>query len=186
MRYVRSDRRARCRGAVLRGYVHVARGLSRALDYLRLDPDSEVSKAVSIDVFLREGKEKDVLQAQTAPQWGGYSMLFAFLRHRPEHEIVALARTVQPRRPRSELFFGGPLGLLRPDRCRARDAEQTIQRGYCTYPAIESDPMFTSLRGSPRFMRFAPPLWPARTNSSRSAGSRACERAVAKLYFHLT
>jgi serine/threonine protein kinase/tetratricopeptide (TPR) repeat protein len=124
----------------------------RALDYLRLDPDSEVSKAVSIDVFLREGKEKDVLQAQTAPQWGGYSMLFAFLRHRPEHEIVALARTVQPSPdPEVNYFSAAHLAYCGQTDAALAMLKQTIQRGYCTYPAIESDPMFTSLRGKPAF-----------------------------------
>ncbi len=57
----------------------------RALNYLHLDPDSEVAKAVSIDVLLRQGKEKDVLQAMSGklPQWGGYGLLMAYLQRRP-------------------------------------------------------------------------------------------------------
>jgi hypothetical protein len=43
----------------------------RALYYLRLDFNSEVSIAVSIDVLVRQGKEKKALQAMASkiPQW---------------------------------------------------------------------------------------------------------------------
>src|SRR5262249_12612055 len=57
----------------------------RAMDYLHLDFGSEFSKALAMDVLLRQGKEKEALAARppTVPQWAGYSMLLAFIESRP-------------------------------------------------------------------------------------------------------
>jgi hypothetical protein len=85
-------------GARSCGVTFMQRGdYPRAFDYLHLDSDSDVSKAVSIDVLLRQGKQSDARQAMLAsvPQWGGYSILLAYLQHRPAEEIAAMTRKLQ-------------------------------------------------------------------------------------------
>jgi len=74
----------------------------RAFDYLKLDPASDVARAVSIDVLLRQGKAAEalaVLQKQV-PLWGGYATLAACLDRRPSADIAALAQGVKRRRIR--------------------------------------------------------------------------------------
>ena len=126
----------------------------RAMDYLHLDPGSEVAKGVSIDVLLRQGKEKEALAINPArvPQWAGYDMLLAFLRHQPVSEIAALARTVQPKPdPEINYFSAAHLAYVGQIDAALRMLKQAIQGGYCSYPAIDSDPLFASLRTTPEF-----------------------------------
>ena len=131
----------------------------RALNYLHLDPDSEVAKAVSIDVFLRQGKEKDALQAMSVrlPQWGGYDMLLAYVQHHPAREIAELAHKVKPA-PDPEVNYFSVAHLAYTGQTEAALAmlRRTIEGGYCSYPAIDSDPFFASLRGKPEFKEIRP------------------------------
>jgi len=126
----------------------------RALNYLHLDPDSEVAKAVSIDVFLRQGKEKDAIQAMSGklPQWAGYDMLFAFVKHRPAAEIAELAGKVKPA-PDPEVNYFSAAHLAYTGQTDAAFAllRRTIEGGYCSYPAVDSDPFLANLRGKPEF-----------------------------------
>jgi tetratricopeptide (TPR) repeat protein len=70
----------------------------RARDFLHLDLGSQFDQALSMDVLLRAGKEKEALEARpaTAPDWAGFPFLFAYLDHHPAHEIAALARAMNP------------------------------------------------------------------------------------------
>jgi serine/threonine protein kinase len=126
----------------------------RAMGYLNLDPGSEVSQAVSIDVRLRQGKENEILQNRPAliPQWSGYDMLFAFLEHRPTREIEALARKVQPAPdPEVNYFAAAHLAYIGQTDAALPLLKLAVERGYCAYPAIDSDPLFTAIRERPEF-----------------------------------
>jgi tetratricopeptide (TPR) repeat protein len=126
----------------------------RALDYLHLDPGSEFEKAISMDVLLRQGKEKDALEARpaTVPQWGGYDMLLAFLQRRPAREIDALAQTVRPSPdPEMNYFSAAHLAYCGQTDAALRMLKQAIQANYCSYPAMESDPLFAGIREKPAF-----------------------------------
>ena len=127
---------------------------ARAADYLRLDPDSEVSKAVSIDLLLRQGKEKEALHAMTAflPTWGGYAIVEAYLEHRPAQDIAAMARDLKPAGdPEINYFSAVHLAYAGQTRPALAMLKQTIARGYCSFPAAKSDPMFQSVRPAPEF-----------------------------------
>jgi hypothetical protein len=65
-------------GARSCGVTFMLRGdYRRAMDYLHLDPGSEVARTVSIDVLLRQRKEKDALEAwpDPQPQWAASRLL---------------------------------------------------------------------------------------------------------------
>jgi serine/threonine protein kinase len=140
-------------GARSCGVTFMLRGdYSRALDYLHLDPDSEVSKAVSIDVLLREGREKEVLQLGKVPQWGGYGMLMAYLQHRSAAEIAALARDLQPTPdPEVNYFSAAHLAYTGQNDAALAMLKRTVEGGYCSYPAVDSDPLFRNLRAKAEF-----------------------------------
>jgi eukaryotic-like serine/threonine-protein kinase len=142
-------------GARSCGVTFMLRGdYQRALDYLHLDPDSEVSRAASIDVLLRQGREQEVLRAMTAkvPQWGGYAMLLAYLQHRPAREIAVLASKVQPA-PDAEVnyFSAAHLAYTRQADAALAMLKRTVEGGYCSYPALDSDPFLAGLRAKPEF-----------------------------------
>jgi serine/threonine protein kinase len=142
-------------GARSCGVTFMLRGdYRRALDYLRLDPESEVFRSVSIDVLVRQGKEKEVLQAsaEKVPQWGGYGVLLAYLRHRPAPEIAELARKVQPvEDPEMNFFSAAHLAYAGQADAALAMLRRTIEGGYCSYPAIDTDPFFASLRTRSEF-----------------------------------
>jgi tetratricopeptide (TPR) repeat protein len=142
-------------GARSCGITFMLRGdYQRAFDYLRLDTGSEVSRAVSIDVLLRQGKEKEALATlqNDVPQWGGYNMLLAFLEHRPASEIGALGRAVQPAPdPEVNYFSAAHLAYSGQTDAAVPMLRKAIEGGYCSYPAIDSDLLFASLRARSDF-----------------------------------
>ncbi len=126
----------------------------RAMDYLHLDFGSEFSKALTMDVLLRQGKEKEALAARppTVPQWAGYSMLLAFIEPKPAKEVEELARAVQPvHDPEMNYFSAAHLAYAGQASAAITMLKRTIQGGYCSYPAMDSDPLLASLRGQPEF-----------------------------------
>ena len=126
----------------------------RALNFLNLDPDSDLVKAFSIDMLVRQGKEQEALRLGAAhtPQWAGYGMLLACIQRKPAPEIRVLAGAVQPSDD-PELNY---ISATHFAYCGQPDAalemlRRAVKGNYCSYPAIESDPFFTTLRASPQF-----------------------------------
>jgi len=126
----------------------------RARDYLRLDLGSEWQKAITVDLLLREGKEKEALEAQPAavPQWGGYAVLLAALAHRAPDEIGALARDVVPNADAEVNYFSAAhLAYAGQANAALTMLRTAIEGGYCSYPAIDTDPLFESVRSTQGF-----------------------------------
>jgi hypothetical protein len=142
-------------GARSCGVTFLLRGdYPRALDFAHLDSESEVGKAVSIDAFLRQGKEKEVLQmmASFVPQWGAYGVLLAHLQHRPAAEVAALAQKVSPASdPEVNYFSAAHLSYAGQTEAAAVMLASAIAGGYCSYPAMDSDPALANLRSIPKF-----------------------------------
>jgi hypothetical protein len=126
----------------------------RAFDYLNLDPASDVARAVSIDVLLRQGKAAEALALlqKHVPPWGGYATLAAFLDHRPSADIAALASGVKPAAdPEVNYFSAAHLSYCGHAEAAGPLLRESIARGYCSYPAIDSDPLLANLRARPEF-----------------------------------
>lgn len=142
-------------GARSCGVVFLLKGdYPRALDYLRMDPESQVSKAMGIDVELRRDNKDEALRAmhEFLPEWAGYGMLQAYLEHRPAREIDALARDLRPSEDPEVNYFSAAHLAYAGQRQAALDMlKRTIDGGYCSFPAAKADPMFSSLRDTPRF-----------------------------------
>jgi hypothetical protein len=126
----------------------------RALDYLHLDPNSEFEKAISMDILIRQRKEQEALDGgpRPAPEWAGYDMLTAFLEHRPAREIDSLALAVKPSPdPEMNYFSAAHLAYCGRTAAAIEMLKRAIAGGYCSYPAIDSDPLLASLRATPEF-----------------------------------
>ena len=79
-------------------------------------------------------------------------MLRACAAHRPLPEIAALASTVRPQEdPEVDYFFASHLAYCGQTGAALQLLKRAIQGNYCSYPAIDSDPFFVSVRAKPEF-----------------------------------
>jgi hypothetical protein len=126
----------------------------RAMDYIRVDRDSEWVNAITLDSLLRQGKEREALEIapEHAPQWAGFDVLLARLRHRPAEEIAALARKVPFNDdPEENYFAAAHLAYSGQTEAALQMLKRAIEGNYCSYPAIDSDPFLASLRATTDF-----------------------------------
>jgi serine/threonine protein kinase/TolB-like protein len=142
-------------GARSCGVVYLFRGdYAHARDYLNLDPDSEVSRAMNIDIFLRQSKPQEALRAMHAflPKWAGYDVLQAYLEHRSGPEIAGMTRALQPAGDPEMNYFSAVHLAYVGQRDAALDMLQhAVDGGYCSFPAAKTDPMLSTVVTEPRF-----------------------------------
>jgi hypothetical protein len=128
----------------------------RAMFFLRKDLSSEWSKAHGIEVRLRQGNIAEALKipAPQIPRWDSYKMLLACARHAPEAEIRTLASKVDvDDDPEVDYFFAAHLAYCGQTAASLRMLRIAIDRNYCSYPAMDKDPFFDSLRTNPQFLK---------------------------------
>jgi hypothetical protein len=126
----------------------------RARDFLHLDLGSQLEKALSMDILLREGKEKEALEAgpAKAPDWAGFPVLYAYLEHHPANEIAALARAMKSvPDPEMNYTAAAHLAFVGQPEASLRMLRAAITAGYCAYPGIESDPLLAGIRSNAEF-----------------------------------
>jgi DNA-binding winged helix-turn-helix (wHTH) protein/TolB-like protein len=128
----------------------------RAMFFLRKDLSSEWSKAHAIEVHLRDGNTSEALQipAPQIPHWDSYEMLLACARHAAAPEIQVLAAKVEvDDDPEVDYLFAAHLAYCRQTAAALRMLRIAIDRNYCSYPAMDKDPFFDSLRTNPQFLK---------------------------------
>ena len=127
-------------------------GTARAL--LRKDLGSEWSRAHGIEILLRQGKTEEALRldAPRIPGWESYRMLLACARHEPNAQIASMARTLRPDDdPEVTYLFAGHLAYCGQTQASVRMLKAAVDGHYCSYPAIDVDPFFDSIRSSAAF-----------------------------------
>jgi tetratricopeptide (TPR) repeat protein len=128
----------------------------KARSLLRADLSSEWSRAHAIDVYLRAGNIDEVLNipAPKVPGWESYQMVLACARRAPASEIHALAAKVKPDDdPEVDYFFAGHLAFCGEKTAALRMLKLSIDHNYCSFPAMERDPLFEQLLGEPEYKR---------------------------------
>ncbi|MBZ5679267.1 MAG: winged helix-turn-helix domain-containing protein [Acidobacteriia bacterium] len=126
----------------------------RARDFIRKDLSSEWSKAHAVEILVREGKGSEALQigAPHIPDWESYNMLLACVQHKPAQEISSLAKAVKSSDdPEVNYFFAAHLAYCGQSDAALRMLKLAIQGKHCSYPAMDTDPLFASLRSNPKF-----------------------------------
>lgn len=132
----------------------------RARQFVNLDAGSVWSNAVTAYVQLRAGQRDAALasaeKAFTRVEFTWLPVLRAAVRHSPQAEIDRAAfnatQTVLKATDSEPLYFTAqvlgysgrtaePLKLLR----------ESVRRGYCAVPAMDTDPGFAQARNSPEF-----------------------------------
>ena len=128
----------------------------RALNFLHLDNISGLTKALAIDLLVRQGKEEEALRVGSPglPLWDSSDLLLACVGRRPATELRTLAAGVRPSEdPEINYLFAGHLSYCRQSDAALAMLRRAIEGGYCSYPAIDMDPFFANLRGTPEFAR---------------------------------
>ena len=126
----------------------------RALNYLSLDRGSDWAKAISIHMLLRQNKPREAVQlgSPNIAQWNSWDLALACARRGPSTEIESRAAAVRASEdPEANYFAAAHLAYC--DR-RAEALEmlgRAIRGGYCSYPAIDSDPLFATVRTTSEF-----------------------------------
>lgn len=126
----------------------------KALEYFHLDADTDWSNALTIDVLLREGKEKEALQVSHPGilAWTSYDMLLACAAHKPAAEVATLAKRIEPEDdPETNYFAASHLAYCNQATAALEMLRRTVQANYCAYPAMDTDPMFANIRSLPEY-----------------------------------
>lgn len=126
----------------------------KGLEYFNLDANSDWNHAMTIDVLLREGEEKEALKISrpNIGAWTSYDMLLACAAHKPAAEVAALAKRIEPDDdPESNYFAASHLAYCGQTTAALQMLRRTVQANYCAYPAMDTDPTFASIRSLPEF-----------------------------------
>jgi DNA-binding winged helix-turn-helix (wHTH) protein/TolB-like protein/cytochrome c-type biogenesis protein CcmH/NrfG len=128
---------------------------ARSLNYLNLDRESETAKGFRVDMLVRQGRTAEALKIglPDVPQWRAkYQMLFACVRGRPQPEILALAEQVRPSAdPEENYLSAAHLSYCGQTRASGDMLTRAIDGNYCSFPAMDTDPLFANLRSDTAF-----------------------------------
>jgi tetratricopeptide (TPR) repeat protein len=126
----------------------------RARSMLRPDLGSEWSRAHGIEVLLRQGKTEEALRLgpPKIPGYESYGMLLACARGDDRAQIAPLAAAVRPDDdPEVSYLFAGHLAYCGQTDAAIRMLQHTVAANYCSWPAIDIDPFFNSIRETAQF-----------------------------------
>jgi serine/threonine protein kinase/DNA-binding winged helix-turn-helix (wHTH) protein len=127
----------------------------RALDFIRKDYSSEWSRAHAVEIFVRAGRNEEALKIgpPKVAEWeNSYKMLLTCVAHGPSTQIADLATKVQSSDdPEVSYFFAGHLAFCGQTNAALRMLDSAVKAKYCSYPAMESDPLFANIRGFQEF-----------------------------------
>ena len=130
---------------------------SRARDFVRLDAGSEWAAYVLPSILLREGKiaeaKEAVKQMSTAPRYHR-DLLEACLQLRPASELDRIAQELETNQaaeadPEILYYEGALLGYCGKRQAALNLLQSAVERNYCAYSNIVSDPLLAKLRADP-------------------------------------
>jgi DNA-binding winged helix-turn-helix (wHTH) protein/TolB-like protein len=127
---------------------------ARAMNYLHLDQGSAFEQALSLHSLVRQGREAEARQLTVTalPDWGSWKLLLACVQQRPAPEIASMAGELTPAADAETNYFAAShLAYCgRPDAAAAM-LTRAIDASYCSFPALDSDPLFAPLRRTAAF-----------------------------------
>src|ERR1035437_1792828 len=130
---------------------------SRARDFVRLDAGSEWAAYVLPSILLREGKiaeaKEAVKQMSTAPRYHR-DLLEACLQLRPASELHRIAQDLESNQaadadPEILYYEGALLGYCGKKQAALNLLQSAVERNYCSYSNLVSDPLLAKLRSEP-------------------------------------
>jgi DNA-binding winged helix-turn-helix (wHTH) protein/TolB-like protein len=132
---------------------------THAQAYIRLDEHSGFTAAYRMLINLRMGDSEAALhESETASRNGVLSagLANAYLSHAPSSDISKAAAAIEANpglsRDAEELYQSAEvLSFTGQGSAALRQLQRAIQRGYCSYPAMDKDPLFDPIRQQPEF-----------------------------------
>ena len=100
-------------------------------------------------MLARQGKTQEALQigSPNIPEWRSYDLLLACLARKPSSEIATLAGSVRASDdPELNYFAAAHLAYCDQTEAAVDLLRRAIKGNYCSYPAMESDPLFAKVR----------------------------------------
>jgi eukaryotic-like serine/threonine-protein kinase len=131
----------------------------RGRDFVNLDAGSEWANFATAVLLMREGKlneaQESVRHLSNTPYYL-HSFLEACLQHRSGGELERLAREAEPMLaaipdPEPQYFHGAIMAFCGQREIGLRLLDTAIKRNYCAYQALQADPLWAKLRGTPEF-----------------------------------
>jgi tetratricopeptide (TPR) repeat protein len=125
-----------------------------ALNYLNVDPDSDLAKSLRLEMFVRQGNDQEALKLTSSysPKWGGFDLLVAKLQGKSGSEIHAMTQAIKPDEdPETNYFAAAHLAYVGETNAAVEILRAAIKGKYCSYPAMDSDPFLASVRTRPEF-----------------------------------
>ena len=130
---------------------------THAQKYIRLDETSGVAALLRMMIALRSDNQAAALAETDAVSRTGYRMADVariYLKHGTRTDLRSAVAQVEARHLQDgeELFRNAEVLSY----CQQTDAalsqlREAIERGYCSYPAMEKDPLFDPIRQQPEF-----------------------------------
>jgi serine/threonine protein kinase/DNA-binding winged helix-turn-helix (wHTH) protein len=153
---------------------------ARAMSQLRPGLASEWSRAVGIDILMREGKTEDALRLRppTIPGWQSYRMLLACAGGAPAAEIRSLASSIKPDDdPEVTYLSAAHLAYCGQTSAAVRMLQTAVDHHYCSYPAVDHDPLFDKIRKNAEFLKVRQSALACETEFRREEESLAASSA---------
>ena len=127
----------------------------RATKYRALDMGSSYSRGAEVQILLRQGKKAEALEkVRSLTDDPAFRLVEACLEQRPASEIDTLAKgaeTFPVSDPEIRYLTAEFEALCGRDQVALGLLRQAVEGGYCSYPALDSDPLFASLRRTAEF-----------------------------------
>jgi serine/threonine protein kinase len=139
----------------------------RALNYLQINPDSQMAKAFAIDVLVRQGNGSGALRlgSPRIPQWPTYDLLLDYLAGKPASKIAREAAAIRPLPdPEADYLAAGHLAYSGQTALAIDFLRRAIAGGYCSYPAIDQDPLLVKARAMPEYRKIQSDAMTCRRN----------------------
>src|SRR5262249_1432461 len=129
---------------------------SRARQFTELDAGSEWSHIVEMYLLLHEGKFDEVERSVRPSDPPSLQLFVAARQRKPmpdiERDFAQLKATEMALRDgETPYFFTGALAAAGLDKHALEMLRIAVNRHYCAYPALDNDPLFARIRGTPEF-----------------------------------
>jgi TolB-like protein len=127
----------------------------RAKEYKALDGKSAWLAFQSVGGLLREGKRAEAAAlARTVPDYPRSTR--ACLNDRPREEVESLAReeaaaVFEIRDSEPKYYAASEFAYCGLREVALRLLKKAVEQNYCAWPAMDKDPLFASIRGTPEF-----------------------------------
>jgi hypothetical protein len=130
------------------------------MEYLQLVAGTEYQISSEVEILLREGRYDAALQTikllpATVPMYGRQYLVPCLLHRAPTSAEADEAKKLNAGMmadddPGPKYFLGARYSFCgQPD--LAYPAKKAIAQNYCAYPEMETDPLLTKVRATPKF-----------------------------------